>query len=207
MAPKTIFYDNFDARKNEWQQIRGNWKVSDTGFFLQRSAAPRDINSIIYVDHPQAADATIETFVRVIPDVPATPIPSDIRDQEMLKNVRYIIGAGIVFRMKDENNFYMFRLAGEEGAVLGKMYKNEWVDLSNPRSADYLRERVKFSEHNWYRLKVEVYGDRITCYINDSVVASKSDSTFNVGKIGLCTFKTKADFDYVKVFDKTSIEN
>lgn len=205
-SPKTIFYDNFDYRKNEWQQIRGNWKVSDTGFFLQRSADPRGINSIIYVDHPQASDASIETFVRIIPDLPNT-ITNNPQDQEMVKNVRYYIGAGIVFRMKDEKNFYMFRLAGEEGAVLGRMVDNEWFDMENPRSADYLRERVKFSEHNWYRLKVEVYGDRITCYINDSVVTSKTDSTFNVGKFGLCTFKTKADFDYIKVYDKTSIEN
>jgi hypothetical protein len=206
-SPKTIFYDNFDNRKNEWQQIRGNWKVSADGFFLQRSADPRAINSIIYVDHPQAADVTIETFVRINPDLPGTTIGNNPQDQEMLKNVRYIIGAGIIFRMKDQDNFYMFRLAGEEGAVLGKMVDNVWVDLANPRSADYLPERVKFSESNWYRLKVEAYGDRITCYINDSVVCGISDTTFNLGKFGLCTFKTMADFDYIKVYDKTSMEN
>lgn len=206
-SPKTIFYDNFDNRKNEWQQVRGTWKVSADGFFLQRSADPRAINSIIYVDHPQSADATIDTFVRINPDLPGTTISNNPRDQEMLNNVRYYIGAGIIFRMKDQDNFYMFRLAGEEGAVLGKMVDNVWVNLSNPRSADYLPERVKFSESNWYRLKVEAYGDRITCYINDSVVCSKSDSTFNLGKFGLCTFKTKADFDFIKVYDKTSMEN
>lgn len=205
-SPKTIFYDNFDTRKNEWQQVRGNWKVSADGFFLQQSADPRHINSLIYVDHPQAAEASIETFVRIKPDLPNTPTDS-MQDQEMLKNVRYIIGAGIIFRMKDESNFYLFRLAGEEGAVLGKMVKDEWVDLSNPRSVDYLTERVKFSESNWYRLKVEAYGDRIVCSINDSVVVSVSDSTFSLGKFGLCTFKTKADFDYFKVYDKTAIEN
>jgi hypothetical protein len=195
----SIFYDNFDERKNEWQQVRGNWKNSSDGFFAQTSADPRAINSFIYVDHPQVADATIETFVRVIPDLPEIYNPNNPQDQEMLKNVRYIIGAGIIFRMKDENNFYMFRLAGEEGAVLGKMVENEWVDLANPRSADYLTGRVKFSASNWYRLKVEAYGEKITCYINDSVVASISDTTFRLGKFGLCTFKTKADFDFIKV--------
>jgi hypothetical protein len=205
-AFKTIFYDNFDTRKNEWQQSRGTWQVSPDGFFLQQSADPRDINSIIYAAHPQAADGTIETFVRIKPDLP-TAMTNSLEDKEIVNTVRYIIGAGIIFRMKDDENYYMFRLAGEEGAVLGKMVGNDWEDLSNPRSLDYLTERVRFSESNWYRLKVEVYRNRITCYINDSVVASVSDSTFNLGKFGLCTFKTRADFDYIKVYDKTIIEN
>ena|GEM_PF-1645351 len=205
-GPKTIFFDNFNTRKNEWQQVRGNWKVDANGFFLQRSADPRHINSIIFVDHPQAADCSIETFVRVKPDLPAA-LTDSVQDRNLLRNVRYIIGAGIIFRFKDPDNFYMFRLAGEEGAVLGKMVDGIWVDLSNPRSADYLQERIKFSESNWYRLKVDAYGSRIICYINDSVVVSKSDTTYSLGNFGLCTFKTKADFDYIKVYDKTEIED
>lgn len=206
LGPKTIFYDNFNNRKNEWQQIRGNWKVDPRGFFLQRSADPRDLNSIIYVDHPQAADATYETYVRVNPDLPSY-ITGSMQDQRLLNNVRYIIGAGIIFRMRDANNFYMFRLAGEEGAVLGKMVDGEWIDIANPRSSNFLPERVKFSEANWYRLKVDAYGSRIVCYINDSVVASKTDTTFSLGSFGLVTFKTKADFDFFKVNTKQELEN
>src|SRR4030042_6685153 len=63
VGPKTIFYDNFNSRKNEWQQVRGNWKVDPRGFFLQRSADERALNSIIYVDHPQSADATYQNYV------------------------------------------------------------------------------------------------------------------------------------------------
>lgn len=205
-GPKTIFFDNFDLRKNEWQQVRGNWKVDTNGFFLQRSADPRHVNSIIFVDHPQAADSTIETFVRINPDLPTT-LTNSVEDQKLLRSVRYIIGAGIVFRYKDDSNFYMFRLAGEEGAVLGKMINGNWIDLANPRSADYLRERIKFSEANWYRLKVEAYGNSIICYINDSVVISTNDTTFTLGHFGLCTFKTKADFDYMNVYNKTEVES
>jgi len=206
VGPKTLFYDNFNNRKNEWQQIRGNWRVDTRGFFLQRSADPRSLNSIIYVDHPQAADATYETYVRVKPDLPST-ITSSMQDQRLLNNVRYIIGAGIIFRMRDANNFYMFRLAGEEGAVLGKMVDGEWIDIANPRSANYLPERVKFSEANWYRLRVDAYGSRIVCYINDSVVASRTDTSFSLGNFGLVTFKTMADFDYFKVYTRQELEN
>ena len=121
-------------------------------------------------------------------------------DQALVRNVRYIIGAGIIFRMKDNNNYYMFRLAGEEGAVLGKMVNGVWVDIDNPRSIDFLPERVRFSQANWYALKVVCNGDRITCYINDSVVVNKTDTQFSLGRFGLCTFKTRADFDFFKVY-------
>jgi hypothetical protein len=101
----------------------------------------------------------------------------------------------------------MFRLAGEEGAVLGKMVDGEWIDIANPRSANFLPERVKFSRANWYRLKVDAYGSRIVCYINDSVVVSRTDTTFSLGNFGLVTFKTKADFDYFKVYTRQELEN
>jgi hypothetical protein len=195
----TIFYDNFDHRKNEWQQYGGNWKYSSDGFLLQRTADPRQVNCIFYVDHPQVADVSIETFVRIHPDLPEIITNSD-QDQKMLHNVRYIMGAGIIFRMKDRDNFYMFRLAGEEGAVLGKMVDGKWKDLVNPRSADCLRERVRFSGSNWYRLKVEVYINRIVCYINDSVVLTHTDKQFGLGRFGLCTFKARADFDFIRVY-------
>jgi hypothetical protein len=196
----TIFYDNFDYRKNEWQQFGGNWQYSADGFLLQRTADPRQVNCIIYVDHPQAADAAIETFVRIHPDLPDIITGSD-QDQEMLHNVRYLMGAGIIFRMKDRDNFYMFRLAGEEGAVLGKMVNGAWKDLANPRSADFLPERVKFSGSNWYRLKVEAYANRIVCYINESAVISYVDSQFGLGRFGLCTFKARADFDFIRIYN------
>lgn len=195
----TIFYDNFNFRKNEWQQIRGNWRYISGGFLQQSSADTRHANSIIYVNHPQVANATIETFVRIKPILPRT-ITSSMQDQRLLNNVRFIIGAGIIFRMSNQDNFYMFRLAGEEGAVLGKMVNGEWIDIANPRSADYLRGRIKFSGNNWYRLKVRCYGNQITCYINDSAVVNAVDTTFGLGRVGLCTFKTSAEFDFIRIY-------
>jgi hypothetical protein len=204
-GPKTIFYDNFNDRKNEWQQIRGSWKIDSNGFFQQRSADERMLNCILYVDNPQTANATYETFLRIAPDLPTVLTDSDA-DRALRYNIRYICGAGLIFRMKDQDNFYMFRLAGEEGAVLGKMVNGEWFDIANPRTIDFLPSRVKFSADNWYRLKVDANGDRIVCYINDSVVCSATDSQFSLGRFGLCTFKSVADFDYIKVYDKTESE-
>jgi len=206
IGPKMIFFDNFTSHKNEWQQLSGIWQWDANGFLLQRTSDPRQINCLVYIQNPQISDATIETMVRIKPDLPATLTDSD-QDKQLLYNVRYIIGAGIVFRMQDRDNYYMFRLAGEEGSVLGKMVDGEWKDMANPRTADFLTgQRVKFAESNWYRLKVEVYGNRIVCSINDVPVINKTDDTYGLGKVGLVTFKTFADFKNIKVYNKSETE-
>lgn len=122
--------------------------------------------------------------------------------------MRRIAGAGLVFRLQDENNYYMFRLAGEEGAVLGKMVNGEWEDLRNPRAIDFLNSNLRYSDR-LYGLRVRVRGNRIECFITESVegqvdaveqaVVSIVDTTFSTGRVGLVTFEAKADFLFVKV--------
>jgi len=198
--PDVLFYDEFEDVKSEWQQIGGVWNTVD-GKLIQRTDDPRQLNTIQFVQTPRIADATIETVVAISPDRPSQWTDS-AADQELARNIRYIIGAGIVFRMKDADNYYMFRLAGEEGAVLGKMVDGQWIDIQNPRVRDFLQgDRIGFYQDNEYRLKVEVGGSRIVCYINDEPVISANDDTFSIGHFGLVTFKTAAEFDYIKVKD------
>lgn len=195
---KTIYYDSFGGVKAEWQQTGGIWEVLD-GWLIQRSDDPKQLNAIKYVQSPRISDATIETELRVRPFRPSQWTDS-AEDRDLMRNIRYIIGAGIVFRMKDRDNYYMFRLAGEEGAVLGKMVNGEWVDLANPRVRGMLRgDRIGFRADNVYRLKVECYGNSIKCYIDDEPVCTSFDGQFDLGQVGLVTFKTAADFDFVKV--------
>jgi hypothetical protein len=206
-GPKTIFYDNFNGHKNEWQQGAGIWQWTSEGFLIQRTADPRALNTLVYVQNPQISDATIETYVRIQAEHPAYMDLSTERDRAMVNDLRFIIGAGIIFRMRDPQNYYMFRLAGEEGAVLGKMVNGEWIDIDNPRTVNMLQgKRIQFGGSNLYRLKVEVYGNRIVCYIQDVPVISKTDETFGLGYFGLTTFKTNADFDYIKVYNKQESE-
>ncbi len=199
-SANTIFVDEFIGPKGEWQQISGIWELRSS-FLSQTSDDYRQLNAIKYIQTPRVADGTIETMVRVVPHRPSQWTDS-AADQDRKRNIRYIIGAGIIFRMKDRDNFYMFRLAGEEGAVLGRMVDGGWneKDLCNPRVLDFLRgDRIGFRADNWYRLKVEAYGSRITTYINDEAVCSVVDDTFALGQVGLVTFKTAADFDWIRV--------
>lgn len=207
-STNTIFFDEFDpdasALRNVWRSNgRAHWvwqgKTSalpgcENGCLKQNSEAETALNAIMYVATPQMSNATIKTKTRIKYDHSVAPT------QEELGRLRRFIGTGIVFRMVDEDNYYMFRLAGEEGCVLGKMVNNNWIDLANPRRLNFL-EGGRIKPNNWYRLKVKVSGNNIQCFINDSPVINFTDPdpTFTIGHFGLCTFKCFGDFEYIEV--------
>ena len=203
---RTIFYDAFIPEKGElrnlWQTNgKGAWLVQrkisslsgcEDGCLKQNSEDPRALNTIYYVRTPQMADGVIETKARLTYELSVS------ETHERLNQIKSFIGAGIIFRMTDENNFYMFRLAGEEGVVLGKMVNGDWIDLGNPRRVDFL-EGGRVKPNTWYTLKVAARGGQIQCFINNNPVISINDATFSLGKFGLTTFKTMADFEYISV--------
>lgn len=206
-AMKTIFSDDFatnqDINRNLWKSNgKAHWvwqkKTSpdagcDDGCLKQNSEDERALNAVMYVSTPQMSNGTIETKARINYDLSVYNTP------ERLKQLKEMIGVGIVFRMVDENNFYMFRLAGEEGCVLGKMVDNNWTDLANPRRLDFL-EGGRIKPSVWYKLKVEVIGGTIQCFINDSPVINLYDAQFSVGRFGLASFKCFGDFEYINVY-------
>lgn len=210
---KTIFFDDFNTtqsiNRNMWvSNGKAHWvwqgKTSANpgcvdGCLKQNSEDINALNAVMYVQTPQMTNGVIETKTRMNFDKSIAPTP------EEKKRLRFFIGTGIVFRMSDVNNYYMFRLAGEEGCVLGKMVNGKWVDLDNPRRVRLL-EGGRIKPNVWYTLKVQVYGNNIQCFINDSPVinytddGSKGGPPFTVGHFGLITFKCFADFEYINVY-------
>lgn len=203
---KIIFLDNFIPEEGDFRNLwvsngKGQWIVQrktsvypgcDDGCLKQQSEDPRALNAQYFVRSPQMADGVVETEVRMAYDTSITTDPDRIRE------IKQFLGAGIVFRSQNDNNYYMFRLAGEEGCVLGKMVNNVWTDIANPRRVDFL-EGGKIKSNQWYALKVIARGQNIKCFINDNPVINTYDSSFSVGKFGVATFKTMADFEYLKV--------
>lgn len=210
---KTIFFDDF----NDPQRINRNMWVSNgqrhwiwqgktseepgcvDGCLKQNNEDSNAGNLIIYVHTPQFSNGTIETKTRMNFDQSVAPTPDE------LNAIRYYIGAGIVFRMSDADNYYMFRLAGEEGCVLGKMVDGKWFDLANPRRKNFL-EGGRIKPNYWYALKVRVIGNNFECFINDSSVINYTDfgtkggNPITVGRLGLATYKCFADFEYINVY-------
>lgn len=175
---KVIFEDEFNERKNEWKQVRGKWEV-ENGQMLQARDDPRELNALMYVDEFDVSDVEITTRV------------------SLRGGTSSVSGGGLVFRLRDEKNYYMFRLAGS-GVVFGKMVNDEWTDLANPRAADF---RVDGRVGPTEELRVRISGNRIQCWVGDDSVVNMVDGQFATGRVGLATFKAEAAFDFIKIVE------
>ena len=100
--------------------------------------------------------------------------------------------AGIVWRYKDKDNYYLIRAnANEDNVVLYKVKNGKRTDLPvSGKGRTYgVKEKVRSGE--WGTLRVVARGNHFDAYHNDKKLFEVEDSTFTgAGKIGLWT---KAD--------------
>ena len=152
---------------------------------------------MMFNDSVNVADAEITTEVSILHDLPQIIVAGD---DELLTTKRRVSGAGLVFRYQDERNFYMFRTAGEEGVVLGKVVNGEWHELANPRAVDFAGVLLKSDTP--YRLRVRIVGNRIQAWIGDKAVANVEDDSLGTGRVGLATFRSKAAFTALRIVER-----
>jgi hypothetical protein len=91
--------------------------------------------------------------------------------------------AGIIFRVQDRDNYYIFRANALENNVMFFLY------ASGQRSI-LKRSMVSVPTGKWQELKVEAVQDRFRGFIDSKLVAEVTDSSYKAGKAGLWT---KAD--------------
>ena len=113
-------------------------------------------------------------------------------------------GAGLVWRFRDANNYYIVRAnALENNVVLYKMQEGKRISLApkgTPEKTYGAKTRVP--GNSWNKLGVQVKGNLFTVFFNDQKLFEVEDSTFaEAGKIGLWT---KADS--VIYFDDLTVE-
>jgi hypothetical protein len=104
---------------------------------------------------------------------------------------------GLVFRLKDPNNYYIVR-----ANALENNYRLDHV--VNGRRSQFAGANLKVTSGEWHELRVEAVGNKITCYYDGSQKIEATDETFkDAGKVGVWT---KADsvtsFDDLKVVAK-----
>lgn len=94
-------------------------------------------------------------------------------------------GGGIVWRYKDENNYYIARFNPlEDNYRLYKVEEGKRVQLAT-------REEVKAPAGEWHTLAVQMKGGEIVCMLDGKKQLEAKDDTFTkAGKVGLWT---KAD--------------
>jgi hypothetical protein len=100
--------------------------------------------------------------------------------------------AGLVWRYRDENNYYVVRAnALENNVVLYKVENGRRSSLSPVGRAGEYGVRHTVPSQRWSKLGVEFNGERFVVLMNDQVLFEVEDTTFaGAGKAGLWT---KAD--------------
>lgn len=104
-------------------------------------------------------------------------------------------GGGLIWRAKDENNYYICRINPLEGNF--RVYKVKDGKRSQLQSAD-----LETWSGRWYEVRAVMTGNDIECYVDGKPYLHANDDSFEeAGMIGLWT---KADassaFDDVAVF-------
>jgi len=104
---------------------------------------------------------------------------------------------GLVFCLKDPNNYYIVRANALENNY--RLYH-----VINGRRGQFAGANLKVTSGEWHELRVEAVGTKITCYYDGNKQIEATDDTFkDAGKAGLWT---KADsvtyFDDLKVMAK-----
>jgi len=104
---------------------------------------------------------------------------------------------GLVFRLKDANNYYIVRANALEDNY--RLYH-----VVNGSRRQFAGANLKVTSGEWHEIKVECVGNKIICYYDRAKNIEATDDTFkDAGKIGLWT---KADsvtyFDDLKVVTK-----
>ena len=91
---------------------------------------------------------------------------------------------GLVFRLKDANNYYIVRANALEDNY--RLYH-----VINGSRRQFAGANFKVTSGEWHELKVECVGNKIICYYDGQKKIEATDDTFkDAGKIGLWT---KAD--------------
>ena len=87
---------------------------------------------------------------------------------------------GLVFKYKDNNNYYVLRASVMEGNT--RLYK-----VVNGSQTQLGEKNLKVNFKEWHLLKVICKADKIQCFFNNKKVFEVSDETFDQGSVGLWT--------------------
>jgi hypothetical protein len=109
--------------------------------------------------------------------------------------------AGIVWRAKDANNYYVTRAnALEDNVVLYKTVKGARSPLDIVGRKDGYGVNIPVPANTWHSLRIDFRGSRFSVSFNGKLLFEVDDSTFtDAGKVGLWT---KADS--VTLFDEVT---
>jgi hypothetical protein len=156
--------------------------------FAQISTDPRqDRSPLAILDAVSLRDADISVRLKAVSG----------REEE---------GGGLVFRYRDEKNYYVVRADALHDDVALYKVENGRCSAIVPRGQPPSQIGVKrdFPPNTWHILKVSVRGNRFQVYVNHRRILQVEDSTYRgPGKVGLSTMGDSVTyFDDFRVYPK-----
>jgi hypothetical protein len=126
-----------------------------------------------------------------------------LRDGEVSVRIKPVSGqecrgGGIVWRYRDENNYYLARASSiEKNVAVYKVQNGQRIPLLT-------MARHEIPANDWSILKVAVRGARIQVYLDHRRILQGWDNTYTgFGQVGLCTLgDSVAYFDDFRVYPK-----
>jgi hypothetical protein len=174
------FSDVFETSStlgSKWQRIAGWWRISK-GFLFQtlpwKSSLPGEFQ-MIYVDGLASGPYVVETRLSLL------------NEGEQ--------AAGILFRFKDQNNFYLLRLRHFPRW-------QDYVDLSQyvngERREDFDRKDLSVIPGEWHTLRIEDRGNEIIAFMDRKELFRHTPADKATGTVGLAVRTARVAFDYFK---------
>jgi len=147
-------------------------------------------------DVPSSPNALCQTGKADYPAVSVgNAVYTDVSVTTLFKSISGNIdrAAGIIFRIKDKNNYYILRANALEDNV--NIYK-----YVGGLRREIQGGTVKVPSNQWQELRVEIKGNHIIGFLNAKKVVESTDDTFKSGRIGLWTKE-----DSVTCFDNVQV--
>ena len=168
----TLLRDTFGGAiisSPRWQVISGNWSIRSGRLYQSQKTSSKRI----FASEQEWADYTAATSCVIVSPKGA---------------------CSLIFRVKDQKNFYAFEISDANKATLYKVVDGSWEKIKS--------KSISISTKKSYRLKVIAYGDSIKTYLGSSLMQNAADSAYLQGGIGLSTNKTNAFFDNIVVLNR-----
>jgi hypothetical protein len=89
-------------------------------------------------------------------------------------------GFGVIFRMKDRNNFYHFAISSDGYWRAGYVQDGTWNNWDDWQPHPAIRPG-----NDTNRIKIVMQGIKLSFFVNDQFITSREDSLFDSGDIGV----------------------
>ena len=156
----------FDSNENDWpigtemnDYVENDWMLF-RGKYRWEAQAAQDVQWYIHPDIKSLGDFYLSTEVRKI----SGPVDCSY---------------GVVFRVKDDNNFYEFGISDTQYFSIYRKFRGNWETLVNWRYS----AAIQPDEVN--RLAIVAQGGHFVFWINDQLVTEVDDNHIASGRNGL----------------------